>query len=286
MVPTLSSAGVLAALRLVREGVVYDLARVRFPGMPLPVMHPQLVVLPYRTPHGLRSEPSSVWPSGEANTVDVTFTSDVVTASMHTGAHIDAAGHVAVGTPASWYGGDELTGLGDFGLLASDGSQLTPMVSRGVLIDVAAYRNEDVLPKGYGITREDLEQTLRSEGVSLSAGDVVLLRTGYGRVWPHRDLIEQHSGSGITLEAAEWLIAQGIAGIGADTEGIEQLPSAVPGNPHPVHTALLRERGMPMIEMLALEQLAEDRRYEFLLIVAPVKIRGASAAMVDPIAIV
>lgn len=282
----IDAAGIVAAARLVTEGTVYDLARVRFPGMPLPAMHPPLMVLPYRTPHGLRTESSAAWPSGEDNTVELSFTSEVVTTCLHTGAHIDAAGHVAKGNPATFFGGDERDGIGDFGLRTGDASELTPIVARGVLIDVARWRGVTTLAASTAITADDLRATLAAQSTTLAPGDAVLVRTGYGAVWPDAEAMAAHAGAGLTLDAAQWLVEQSVCAVGADTEAVEQLPSAVPGNPHPVHDLLLRTLGMPFLEMLALEHLADDERWEFMFIATPTKIRGATAGIVDPIALI
>lgn len=283
----LRPADIKAAASLVREGIVYDLARARFPGMPLPPMHPPFTVLTYRTPHGLEVSGDPSWPVGQDNTEHVGFTTELVTACLHTGAHIDALGHICAGVPARWHGGgDETTDLGDFGLRRGDGSQLGPIISRGVLADVARYRGVDALPAGDGVTAAELQAVLAAQRSPVSPGDVVLLRTGYGSVWPDTQRMAAHAGAGLTLDAAQWLTGQGVVAVGADTEGIEQLPSAVPGNPHPVHLLLLRDHGIPLIEMLDLEQLAGDGRHTFLFIALPVKIRGASGAMADPVAVV
>ena len=81
--------------------------------------------------------------------------------------------------------------------------------------------------------------------------------------------------------------------VGSDTETFEVQPAPDPapdpgptGNPQPVHTALLIERGVYIMESLDLEELARQRRYEFLFVALPVKIRGATGSMVDPVAVV
>ena len=76
---------------------------------------------------------------------------------------------------------------------------------------------------------------------------------------------------------------------GTDTETYEVQPAPDPGptgNPQPVHTALLIESGVYIMESLDLEELARQRIYEFLFVALPVKIRGATGSMVDPVAVV
>lgn len=283
----LTTGDVLRAVGMVGEGRVYDLARVRYKGMPLPPMHPPFEIMTYRTPAGLRAEPDTVWPSGADNSAEVGFITEMVMTCTHVGTHIDALAHITVGADGRWFGGHDVKRhLGDFGPLHADGSQLPPMVTRGVLVDVARSRGVDALDAGYGITVGDLENALDAGDVGVAEGDVVLIRTGYGSVWPDTERMKRHHGAGITVQAARWLADAGAVAIGTDTEGVEQLPSVVPGNPHPVHSLLLTERGVPLIEMLDLEMLAADSRHTFMFVGLPTKIRGSTGALMDPVAIV
>ncbi len=120
----------------------------------------------------------------------------------------------------------------------------------------------------------------------MRAGDVVLVRTGYMAYWPH-DL----EGAGGTSPPASrrtppsrWP-TRGAVAIGSDTEGLEVLPEVDPEDVFPVHIALLVERGVHIVELLYLEDLARDRRHEFLFVCLPLRIRGATASMVRPVAI-
>jgi kynurenine formamidase len=62
--------------------------------------------------------------------------------------------------------------------------------------------------------------------------------------------------------------------------------SGVPATPQPVHTLLLIEHGIYIMESLDLEELARDRVYEFLFVALPLKIRGATGSWIDPVAVV
>jgi kynurenine formamidase len=74
--------------------------------------------------------------------------------------------------------------------------------------------------------------------------------------------------------------------VGGDTETLERNPSPDPENPHPVHIELLIRRGIHIMELVHLEDLARDGVYEFTLICLPLRIRGATASMVRPIAVI
>ena len=114
----------------------------------------------------------------------------------------------------------------------------------------------------------------------------MLVRTGYMAYWPH-DLegAGRHFSAGITADAAVALAEGGAVAIGSDTEGLEVLPEVDPEDVFPVHIALLVERGVHIVELLYLEDLARDRRHEFLFVCLPLRIRGATASMVRPVAI-
>jgi kynurenine formamidase len=151
---------------------------------------------------------------------------------------------------------------------------------------VAGARGVDALDTHEAIGADALRDALSRERVELGAGDVALIRTGYLSGWPNGDFIAAHEKAGIDRDAALWLAEQGVVAVGADTEALEVLPSTVPGNPHPVHLALLNERGIFIIEMVDCEELARDRAYEFCFVCLPLAIRGATGSMVRPVALV
>lgn len=276
----------LEALAIPQEGRIVELARVRYPGMPLPDLHPALAVRPYRTPRALLTDDDNDWPKGEQNVKNIAFTSELVTMTMHTGAHIDALGHITRGNPAKWRGGDELTGLHDGGIAGGSAAELSPLVGRAVLIDVPAHLGRAHLEPGQGIGASLIGDILRARKVDLRPGDVALVRTGMDRLWPNQDEMDKGRGAGLTLDAADFLVERGVAAVGGDTESVEQLPSMIAGNPHPVHERLLLDHGVPMIEMLDLSGLAESGRVVCLFLARPVRIAGTTAGLVDPIAII
>jgi kynurenine formamidase len=73
--------------------------------------------------------------------------------------------------------------------------------------------------------------------------------------------------------------------IGSDTEDLECVPAANPSEVLPVHVELITRRGIHIIELLYLEQLAASAAYEFLFICLSLRVRGATGSMVRPIAI-
>jgi kynurenine formamidase len=273
------------ALALAAQGRVYDLDCERFPGMPLFPGHPPFQVMTYRTPRGLDNQGDQDWLAD--NKVNFHWQSEMVMGTVHSGTHIDALSHITCGDDHGWFGGGcAERDLGDFGPLRDDATDIPPIISRGILIDVPGFRGVEALDAHVAVGPDELRDACRHQGVELRPGDVALVRTGYLSGWPDPDFIAAHEQAGIDRDAALWLAEQGVVAVAGDTESLEVLPSTVPGNPHPVHIALLVERGIFILEMVNCEELARDRVHEFCFMCLPLSIRGATGSMVRPIAIV
>jgi len=137
-----------------------------------------------------------------------------------------------------------------------------------------------MLPDAYEITTADIQQTLSKQGVNLQPGDAILIRTGRMTVWPDAKQFVPNE-PGITRESAAWLIDHGAVVLGADTMGVEKFPMAKDS----VHAYAFAERGVPLLELVWLEELAKDKVYEFAFIAAPLKLRGATGAPARPLAL-
>jgi len=278
----------VAAARLVREGRAYSLAATRFPGMPLFPGHPPFQVLNFRTPRGIRVAGAQPW--GPVNQAGLGYMAEYLMATSHSGAHIDALAHMTVGDDSHWYGGATTDAhLSDAGPRFGDAAKMPPFFTRGVLLDAAGHRGLDCLPKGSPVDVAEIEAICEAEGVTVQPWDVVLIRTGYMGLWPDAERMADHKTAGPDLSAARWLLERGVIATGTDTETYEVQPApdlGHPANPQPVHTLLLIEHGIYLMESLDLEALARDRVYEFLFVALPLKISGATASMVDPLALV
>jgi kynurenine formamidase len=203
---------------------------------------------------------------------------------------MDALAHMTVGDDMHWYGGGNADEhLTDFGPVHGDAAKMPPFFTRGVLIDAPTYRGVDCLPKGSPIDAAEMDAICAAQGVEVRPWDVVVIRTGYMGLWPDAERMAEHKTAGPDVSAARWMLERGVIAAGSDTETFEVQPAPDPGpegNPQPVHTALLIEKGVYIMESLDLEELARQRIYEFLFIALPVKIRGATGSMVDPVAVV
>ncbi len=276
------------AARLVREGRSYSLAATRYSGMPLFPGHPPFQVLNYRTPRGIRATGAEPW--GPVNDAGLGYMAEYVMATSHSGAHIDALAHMTVGEDSHWYGGGNADEhLTDFGPTFGDAAKMPPFFTRGVLLDAAGHRRVPCLPKGSPIDAAELEAICAAQGVTVQPWDVVVIRTGYMGLWPDVERMAAHRTPGPDVSAARWLLDHGVVATGTDTETYEVQPapdSGTPANPQPVHTLLLIENGIHLMESLDLEALARDRVHEFLFVALPLKIRGATGSMVDPLAVI
>lgn len=282
---TVDPAAVLQALALPTKGVVHDLASGWWRGMPGVSCHPQFNVLTYRTPRGLHNQKDFPLVSDD-NDVRFSFVSELVMGTSHTGTHIDALCHVTCGEHDEWHGGVSANdALGDFGALSHDAWELGPMLSRGVLLDVATALGGDRLPPRFSIDDAVLAKTAEAQGVEIRPGDVVLVRTGQMRDWPDSEAMAQSDGVGVTIEGARWLSQRRPSAVGADTASFERVPSGIAGDPQPVHLHLMFEHGIPIMEWVDCESLARDRAWEFLFVALPLNIRGATGSMIRPVAI-
>ena len=254
--------------------------------MPLFPGHPPFQVLTYRSPHGLCASGEEPW--GPGNEAGLGYISELLLATVHSGAHIDALAHMTIGDEQRWHGGSARTDLGDFGPLRGDARELFPIWTRGVLFDVPRYRGIEFLGRGEPVSGEELAAIAHDGGFELEPGDVALVRTGYMSHWPNAERMSEHRGPGPDITAARWLHERGILATGSDTETYEVQPAPDTGtlrNPQPVHTFLLIEHGVYLMESLDLEELAATAVREFLFVALPLNIEGATGSMIDPIAV-
>ena len=273
-----------AILSRVAGQQVYDLSVDYFIGMPSwqAAGDPPYQMWMTHTPHGtVVSDPMHV---GNEMNKHVSYTGTAVSMYTHMGTHIDALNHFGL-NGLIYNGFSAERHLGDRGWTKSGAEKIPPIIARGVLIDVAAGKDMEMLPDGYRVSREDLIQTVNRQGVKLQKGDVVLIRTGRMKKFEDAQFYMKNP-PGLGIEAAKYLAeTAGAMIVGADNLSFESFPSEVKGNYIPVHTYLLAQQGVPIIELVNLEGLAKDRVYEFAFLGGSLKLRGADAAPIRPFAL-
>jgi len=159
------------------------------------------------------------------------------------------------------------------------------LMTRGVLIDVAALKGVDTLPDTYEITPKDLQDALARQRMSLMPGDAVIINTGWNRLWGKDNARYVKSCPGIGVAAAEWLAKQDPMLVGADNWPVEVAPNPDPKLSLPVHQVLLVVNGIHLLENLKLDELAGKQVYEFAFIMQPLKAQGFTGSTVAPVAI-
>lgn len=272
----MTDASRLDVLRQVVSGKVYDLGTDLFVGMPLCCTafgDPSFQIFMTHAP------------ARDGGKEVLSYSGDGVSMYTHTGTHIDALNHFGLhGKIWNEVSADDAMGVR--GWTKSGVDKYPPIVARGVLIDVAKSMGVAHLPASYAITPADLQAALAAQGTKLLPGDVVLIRTGLMTLWPDPAKFRLLDEAGLSLEAAQWLVEENKAMLlGADSLGVESLPSPNPDNFVPVHSYLLVEKGVSLLEAMWLEDLAKDQVYEFLFIGSPLKFRGGTASPLRPIAI-
>jgi len=259
---------------LATSGRVYDLAQ------PTHAQMPQLPGAP-RYALALLRRHGDAFRDGKLSTAN-----ELVVSICHAGTHMDALGHVSV--DGILYGGQSAaeaqTGVGGLQKLGIESAPL--LVRRGILLDAAAHAGVDALPPGHGIDAEALRACAQAAGVEIGPGDVVYVRTGWGQFWsePDRYLGQGVGLPGVNADGAAWLADQGVVATGADCLMYESFTPGV--DALPVHGLLIQQRGVYLIENLNLEPLAKDSVVEFLAVILPLRLVGATGSPVRPIAIV
>jgi kynurenine formamidase len=160
------------------------------------------------------------------------------------------------------------------------------IMTRGVMIDVAALKGVDMLQTGYEITIEDLQAALKRQSVALRPGDAVLIHSGWGKLWGKDNVRYQTGGhAGIGIRAAEWLIKQDPLLLGADNGTVEISPNPDKQISLPLHQIALVINGVHLLENVRLEELAAKKVYEFAFVMQPMKMQGATGSTVAPVAV-
>lgn len=272
----------LAALRRVERGEIIDLSHTIEVGAPR--------MAPNQTPYLMQMGPTSRGSIRRRRTMGATNDAgsnlERIELTTHVGTHIDALGHFTIGD--RMHGGYSAeTTVDDFGLARLGIEQCPPMVTRGVCIDVSALDGGSHLEAGRAVTVDDLKSALTRAKLAIEPGDVVCIRTGWGRYYMTDNEKYVAGEPGIDAEAARWLTAQDVVAIAADNMAVEVLP----GTKHPeiimpVHQHCLAEAGVHLIENMALDGLAAAGIAQFCFMLAPVKLKGATGCPVRPIALV
>jgi kynurenine formamidase len=262
---------VLEARSAITKGVVYQLGHVYEPGMPT-----------FGTRHYSLRIPQAFKMPGKNEAV---YHDEIISGELgQIGTQFDGLGHLGMGD--LFYNGNRRSEFAQAeGLTRLGIENVGPMVTRGVLIDVAKFKGVEQLPARYEITPGDLKGALQREGVQIRSGDVVLIHTGWSSLWMKDNAKYGESEPGIGLAAGQMLVDAEVVVVGADTWGVEVMPNPDSSLSAPVHQLFLARNGIYLHENLITADLARDSVYEFMYMFAPLRLKGATGSPGNPIAI-
>jgi kynurenine formamidase len=273
---------VLAAVSLVRRGVVHDLAHELHAGVPA---FPGRTFRSYLTTnaHHVNRRQAAAGRQG-LGAGEVNWVVEQITATQQMGTHVDGLNHLQVGDRT--YNGHRLGELAEeYGTNRLGIETLPQVVTRGILLDIAAVRGVQRLDPGYAITVADAAAALDRARVSLQHGDAVLFHTGWGTLWETDDGSYGAAEPGPGLELAEWLADARIALTGCDTWSYGPYPAENPDAPFVVPQTLNVRHGIVVVENLRLCEAAAAGLTQFCLVLSHAKLRGATGAWVTPLAL-
>lgn len=275
---------ILQAAKLIKQGKIHEIGRMYEAGMPMSGQRAFSLRIPAAPTGG---------PSGNNKLV---YHDDFLVAEIgQVGTQFDGLGHVGVAVCGAnnlaqmrFYNGfTEAEIASAYGLKKLGIEKVKPIFTRGILIDVAAYKGR-MLNKGEEITVPDVKGALSREGIaedSVKPGDAILFHTGWGNLWMVENSRYMDGAPGIGLEVAHWLIAKKVCVAGTDTWPVEVVPTPDSNLFFPVHNELITKNGIFLHENLDLSSLANERIFEFVYVMAPLRIRGATGSPGRPIAI-
>ena len=270
----LSPEKVLAAARLVKTGKTYSLGVPTGPDSPAyPPRRYALTVL--------QPGPGTGATLG-ANRA--TGNDDLLVTWMGIGSQLDGLGHM--GIEHVYYNGFKAedfvqpTGLTKLGTHA-----VPPIVTRGLLLDMARHQSKDMLDAGTVFNRDDIEAVAEAGGFEIEKGDVVLFHTGWLALAGKDDARFMSGEPGLGVSGAQYLAALGVVAVGSDTWAVEVIPHEDPAQAFPVHAELLAKNGVYILENMDTRALAADRATEFLFVLGQPKFVGAVQAVINPVAI-
>lgn len=269
----------LNAARLVKTGKVYSL------GISVNTTTP---AFPPRTCALYIVQPGQTGSAQGLGPTHTTYNDDILNCWTGIGTQLDGLGHIGVGD--TYYNGNKWGEFATMGGLKKLGiEKIPPMVTRGVLLDMAAHFGTDVVKEGTAFNKAEIDAVARKQGVEIRQGDIVIFHTGW------LSLIEKDPkrfGSvepGLGREGARYLVSKGVVAVGADTWAVEVIPFEKEGDKDGpvfgVHQILLPMSGTYILENINTAELAKDKAYEFMFVLGQNKYQGAVQSMINPVAI-
>ena len=264
-----------AAAKLVKKGISHPLGIVIEPGMPAyPPRYTQLQVV----------QPNQQFNADLGVGWEASSNDDVLQMWLGTGPQLDGLGHM--GEAGEFYNCNQGKDFSIItGLTKLDISGIPPMVGRGVMIDIAKQMGVDSLQAGQPITSDDIKAAMKSQGVTVGEGDVVLLHTGYtDATLKQNPSLWAGSIPGITNEASVFLAGLKPMAVGADTWGLGAVPPRAGDKIFYDHVLLLKQHGIYILETMNTGRLADEGVHEFMFVLGQARLKGAVQMIINPVA--
>jgi kynurenine formamidase len=270
----LSAERVVEAVKLVKTGKTYALGVET--GSTTPAYPPRTYSMTI-----LQNSDGTGTPWG---TNKATGNDDLLFTWLGIGSQIDGLGHVGINHV--YYNGNKAR---DFvkttGLTKLSTDKIPPIVTRGVLIDMARHLDKAIVDPGTVFNRAEIEAAAKAQGVTIRQGDVVLFHTGWLNVADTDAKAFMQGEPGIGVEGAAYLAERGAVAVGSDTWGVEAVPFEKEGEFFPVHQELLARNGVYILESMDTRALARDEGWTFLFVLGQPRFVGAVQAVINPVAI-
>ena len=269
---------IVKALSLVKTGRVFELGHLYESGMPVAGQRSYNIFIPSFPTHG---------PTGNDKMV---FNDEYITGEIgQVGTQFDGPGHVgkqitmADGSEANvFYNGvneDEMRN--PYGLKKLGVENVKPIITRGILIDLAAYKGVNTIQENYEITLADVRNALAKQGMKesdIEPGDALLFNLGWWRIWPDKKIV-QSSSVYPGKEVIDWIISMKPSMVGSDAildTGPEYL----------LHKEAILKNGIFNLEFMDFESMtSEKQQYKFLFLFTPLRLKGATGSPGRPLAI-
>ena len=215
----------------------------------------------------------------------VTYNDDIFIGWLGIGSQIDGLGHL--GEDGEYYNCNHAKDFSSIGGLTKLGIEnVPPIVTRGIILDMAAHYGVAHLKGGQYFSVKDVKAVEKSQGTPIQEGDVVLFHTG----WTDAKLKSDPAAwaatePGQSEEVAHYLAKKKVVAVGADTWGLDVIPAQVAERPYQGHVIYLKENGIYIFEAMNTGPLVRDEALEFLFVLGQAKVKGAVQMIINPIAI-
>ncbi len=268
---------IVQASRWVQAGKVYELGHVYEREMFVPDNRTFQLFIPSFPTYG---------PQGENKIV---FNDELLVAQIgQVGTQFDGLGHpgqqmeMEDGTTTEvFYNGYTTAEMKNpFGLQKLGIEHVKPLITTGILIDLAASLGKDPLEEGYEVSLRDVKEALAKQGIEeteIRPGDAILFNFGWWRNWYKDFVMDGTRHPSISLEVVQWLLEKQPSMVGSD--------AILDGKVFHVHVELTMKNGIFNLEWMNFESLTADKVYQFMFIFTPLRIKGATGSPGRPLAI-